>query len=132
MSRPVIFISATNDLRSARKFAGSILCAMGYEPVWQEIEPVEGGELLQVLRDRLAPCGLVLQLVGDRYGAEPPTPTEFGRLSYTQYEAVYAESILGLKVIYCFLDPGYATDPTESEPPEKRDLQAAYRQRVIA
>ena len=61
---------------------------MGYEPVWQDIAATEGGELLDVLRRRIEPCAVLVQLVGQRYGAEPPQPTaEFGRVSYTQFEA---------------------------------------------
>lgn len=54
-SRPVIFISATSDIRSARDLVGKVLYSMGYEPVWQDIEPTDGGELLEVLRRRIAP-----------------------------------------------------------------------------
>src|SRR5580704_14091579 len=109
--RPVIFISATSDLRSARNEVGKVLYLKGFEPVWQEIASTAGGRLLDVLRRRIAPASLVLQLVGQRYGAEPPQPTaEFGRVSYTQFEALEAEQ-LGKKVIYLFLDESFATSP---------------------
>jgi tetratricopeptide (TPR) repeat protein len=103
---------------------------MGYEPVWQDIEPSEGGELLQILRERVGRCNMMLQLVTERYGAEAPWPTpEFGRVSYTQFEALYAEK-LGQKVIYCFLNPGFPADPVPAEPEELRALQVAYRERL--
>jgi hypothetical protein len=130
-NKPVIFISATSDLRSARELVGKVLYSMGYEPVWQDIEATDGGELLDVLRQRLAPAALVIQLVGQRYGAEPPQPTkDFGRVSYTQFEALEAER-LGKKVIYHFLDATFPTDPAPPESPELAALQAAYRQRLI-
>jgi hypothetical protein len=69
--KPVIFISATTDLRSARDLVGKVLFSMGFEPVWQDIAAVDGGELLDVLRRRIAPAAVVVQLVGRRYGAEP-------------------------------------------------------------
>gem|GEM_PF-5762563 len=105
---------------------------MGYEPVWQDVEPTDGGELLAVLRQRMAPCQLMIQLVGSRYGAEPPVdqpPPTFGRVSFTQYEALHFES-LGRKVIYCFLDPTYPVDPASPESAELTALQAAYRRQI--
>src|SRR6202034_3301717 len=120
-----------SDLRSARDLVGKVLFSMGYEPVWQDIEPTDGGELLEVLRRRIAPCAMTVQLVGNRYGAEPPHPTaEFGRVSYTQFEALEAER-LGKKVIYHFLDETFPADPAGPEPPELTALQASYRQRLI-
>ena len=101
---------------------------MGYDPVWQDVEPTEGGELLDVLRRRVAASDLLLQLVGDRYGAEPPTATDdFGRLSYTQFEARYAESI-GRQAIYCFVSSEFAADESPPESEEKQSLQAKYRE----
>jgi hypothetical protein len=50
---------------------GKVLFSMGYEPVWQDIANTDGGELLDVLRRRIAPAAVVVQLVGRRYGAEP-------------------------------------------------------------
>lgn len=130
-SNPVIFISSTSDLRSARDLVGKVLYAMGYEPVWQDIEATDGGELIALLRRRLAPSAMVLQLVGRRYGAEPPHPTpEFGRVSYTQFETLEAERV-GMKVIYRFLDDGFPTDPAAPELPDRAAMQAAYRQRLI-
>jgi hypothetical protein len=132
IQKPAVFISSTSDLRSARDLVAKVLHSMGYEPVWQDVEPTDGGELLDVLRQRMAPCGLMIQLVGRRYGAEPPAdlrPADFGRVSFTQYEALYFEK-LGRKVIYHFLEPGFPTDPAAPEPPELADLQAAYRARI--
>jgi tetratricopeptide (TPR) repeat protein len=133
VSRPAIFISSTSDLRSARQLVANVLLSMGYEPVWQDIEPTEGGELLEVLRERMAPCSMMIQLVGKRYGGEPPEalrPPEFGRVSFTQYEALYFERTLGRKVIYHFLDANFPADPTVSEGAELTALQDAYRARI--
>jgi tetratricopeptide (TPR) repeat protein len=105
---------------------------MGYEPHWQDIEPTDGGEMLAVLRRWIEPSSLVIQLVGQRYGAEPPVPTtEFGRVSYTQFEALFAEKA-GKKVIYHFIEPGFPTDVTLAEPEDLKQLQAKYRERLVA
>jgi tetratricopeptide (TPR) repeat protein len=85
-----------------------------------------------MLRQRIDHCKGVLQIVGNCYGAEPPEadPT-FGRVSYTQYEALYARQ-RGKKVWYLFIDETFPVDPCEAEPEELRQLQAAYRKRLQA
>ena len=99
--KPRIFISAvTKELRSARQLVANTLVALGYEPVWQDIFDTSGEDIRAMLRSKIDSCSAVLQIVGDAYGAEPPPSDEkFGRVSYTQYEALYARSI-GKKVYY--------------------------------
>src|SRR6202043_3407635 len=73
--RPVIFISAvSSELRSARQLVANPLTFLGYEPEWQEIFGTEQGDLRGMLRRRVEASEGVVQLVGDCYGAEPPTP----------------------------------------------------------
>ena len=112
--RPAIFISAvSSELRSARQLVANTLSFLGYEPVWQDIFGTAEGDLRAMLRQRIDSCKGVVQLVGECYGAEPPVVDErFGRVSYTQYEALYASS-KGKKVWYLFLDDGFPTDPHE-------------------
>jgi hypothetical protein len=126
--RPTIFISSVSkELRSARQLVANTLTFLGYEPVWQDIFGTEGGDLRQMLRQQIDQCKGVVQLIGQCYGAEPPTPDEeFGRVSYTQYEALYARK-KGKKVWYLFMDESFPIDPHEPEPDELRQLQAAYR-----
>jgi hypothetical protein len=105
---------------------------LGYDPEWQDIFGTEEGDLRAVLRRRIDSCKGVVQLVGKCYGAEPPSIDEqFGRVSYTQYEALYASS-KGKKVWYLFLDESFPTDPHEVEEEEKEKLQSAYRARLKA
>jgi hypothetical protein len=117
----------SKELRSARQLVANTLTFLGYEPVWQDIFGTEGGDLRQMLRQQIDQCKGVVQLIGQAYGAEPPTPDEeFGRVSYTQYEALYARK-KGKKVWYLFMDESFPIDPHEPEPEELRQLQAAYR-----
>jgi tetratricopeptide (TPR) repeat protein len=129
--RPAIFISAVSrELRSARQLVANTLTFLGYEPVWQDIFGLEGGDLREVLRQKIDQCRGVVQLVGRAYGAEPPAiDPAFGRVSYTQYEAMYARQ-RGKKVWYLFIDETFPIDTYEPEPQELRELQAAYRDRV--
>jgi tetratricopeptide (TPR) repeat protein len=129
--RPAIFISAVSrELRSARQLVANTLTFLGYEPVWQETFGLEGGDLREVLQGKIDDCGGVVQLVGQLYGAEPPAiDPAFGRVSYTQYEALYARQ-RGKKVWYLFIDERFPIDAHEPEPAELRELQAAYRRRV--
>ena len=126
--RPTIFISSVSkELRSARQLVANTLTFLGYEPVWQDIFGTEGGDLRQMLRQQIDQCKGVVQLIGQCYGAEPPAPDEeFGRVSYTQYEALYARK-RGKKVWYLFMDESFPIDPHEPEPEELRQLQASYR-----
>lgn len=126
--RPTIFISSVSkELRSARQLVANTLTFLGYEPVWQDIFGTEGGDLRQMLRQQIDQCKGVVQLIGQCYGAEPPTPDEeYGRVSYTQYEALYARK-QGKKVWYLFMDESFPIDPHEPEPDELRQLQASYR-----
>ncbi len=126
-----MFISAVSrELRTARQLVANTLSFLGYEPVWQEIFGTETGDLRSVLRDKIDQCKGVVQLVGQCYGAEPSTPDEeFGRVSYTQYEALYARK-RGKKVWYLFIDENFPADPSDPEPNELRALQAAYRRRL--
>ena len=129
--RPVIFISATSDLRSARDLVGKVLYSMGYEPHWEEIQAVTGGEMLDVLRGWIEKASLVVQLVGRRYGKEPPhNAAEFGRVSYTQFEGLEAQRI-GKRVIYYLLDDRFPTKRAKPEPQELSSLQSDYRQRLV-
>jgi tetratricopeptide (TPR) repeat protein len=130
-SLPLIFISAVSrELRSGRQLAANTLTFLGYQPIWQDVFGTETGDLRGMLRQQIDQCKGVLQIVGNCYGAEPPqADPEFGRVSYTQYEALYARK-RGKKVWYLFIDETFPVDPCEAEPAELRALQAAYRQRL--
>jgi tetratricopeptide (TPR) repeat protein len=131
--RPPIFISAVSkELKSARQLVANTLQFLGYEPVWQDIFGTEQGDLREMLRKQIDQCKGVVQLLGQCYGAEPPAPDEqFGRVSYTQYEALYARQ-RGKKVWYLILDEHFTADAHEAEPEELRQLQATYTRRVRA
>jgi hypothetical protein len=83
---------------------------LGYEPIWQDVFGTEEGDLREVLRRQIDRCKGVVQLIGRSYGAEPPQPDpNFGRVSYTQYEALYARQ-RGKKVWYLFIDQSFPVD----------------------
>src|ERR1700675_1747786 len=115
--RAAIFISAVSrELKSARQLVANTLTFLGYQPVWQDIFGTETGDRPDLLRQQIDQCKGVVQLVGQSYGAEPPTPdAEFGRVSYTQFEALYARK-RGKKVWYLFIDETFPIDAHESEP----------------
>lgn len=117
--KPRIFISAVSkELRSARQIVANTLMALGYEPIWQDIFDTSGEDIRHMLRNKIDSCSALLQIVGEAYGAEPPTSDpKFGRVSYTQYEALYARSS-GKKVYYLI---GSNALPRDAEP-ESIDL----------
>jgi tetratricopeptide (TPR) repeat protein len=144
--KPRIFISTvTSELRSARQLAANVLQGLGYDPVWEDIFGAEPGDLKQVLRDKIDDCEGLIQIVGRGYGAEPSeADPEFGRVSYTQYEFLYARR-RGKKTWVFFAEDGCTQDrpleqldlprdPGHPDPAgyqaERRALQEAWRQRL--
>ena len=132
-ARNVIFVSAVSkELKSARQLVANTLHFLGHEAVWQDIFGSEQGDLREVLRKKIAASQGVVHLVGQCYGVEPPAiDAQFGRVSFTQYEALYARQ-QGRKVWVLLLDDTFAADPREPESDELRALQAAYRERIRA
>lgn len=129
--KPVIFISAVSkELAPSRQLVANTLLLLGYEPVWQDVFGTEAGDLKKVLRDKINRSRGVIQLVGNAYGFEPKTPDpEFGPVSYTQYEALYARK-RGLKVWYLQIEGTFPVTPYPPEPPEHIQRQAEYREKI--
>ena len=88
----VVFISCVSpEFRQIRGRVAAILTRVGYTPVFQEIFGTEPGDLRQVVRDKIDACKVLIQIVGQGYGAEPPiVDAKYGRVSYTQFEFLYA------------------------------------------
>jgi len=126
-----IFLSAvTSELGPAREIAARVLRTLGYEPVYQDEFPAGAGDLREFLQGLIDPCAAMIQLIGFRYGAEPPdVDAAYGRRSYTQYEAEYARRA-GKKVYYLLLDRECAVTCLAAEDPVLAGLQAAYRREV--
>ncbi|MEK6261867.1 MAG: DUF4062 domain-containing protein [Planctomycetota bacterium] len=130
---PPIFVSATSsDLGDARDLVVSVLGGMGYQSRVQPTFPFVGGDLRAELRRLIDECGMVIQLVGFRCGQVPTTddPT-FGRVSHTQYEALYAEQ-QGKRVLYITLPDTFPFTPYEPESEDKIALQRNYRDSLRA
>src|SRR6516164_3042265 len=94
MNQPAVFISCVSpEFRQTRSRVAVILTRLGYTLIIQEIFGTEPGDLRQVLRDKIDACEGLIQIVGQGYGAEPPTvDPNYGRVSYTQFEFLYAQS----------------------------------------
>src|SRR5215831_2677367 len=94
MNQPSVFISCVSpEFRQTRSRVAAILTRLGYTPLFQEIFGTEPGDLRQVLRDKIDACEGLVQIVGQCYGAEPPTvDVDYGRVSYAQFELLYARS----------------------------------------
>jgi tetratricopeptide (TPR) repeat protein len=92
MNRPAVFISCVSpEFRQTRSRVAAILTRLGYTPVIQEIFGTDAGDLRQVLGHKIDACEGLIQIVGQAYGAEPPTvDAKYGRVSYTQFEFIYA------------------------------------------
>ena len=90
--KPIIFISAVSEeFRGLRRDVADVLRKLGYDPHSQESLPTLEGDLRQALREQIDHCEGLIQIVGAGYGAEPPSiDADYGRVSYTQFEYLYA------------------------------------------
>jgi tetratricopeptide (TPR) repeat protein len=94
MNRPRLFLSAVSEeLQTARKEVTATVRNLGFDPVSQDDFPTGYGELRKWLREQIDSCEGLIQLIGYGYGAEPPeVDPDYGRVSYTQFEFLYASS----------------------------------------
>ena len=116
--KPCIFISAvSSELKTTRQLVANVLLRLGYDPIWQDIFGTESGDLRQVLRDKIDQCEGLIQIVGHGYGAEPPSvDPDLGRVSYTQFEFLYAQQ-QGKKTWLLFAEDGCARDTSLEQTP---------------
>ena len=145
--KPRIFISTvSSELGKIRQLTANVLQGLGYDPVWQDIFGTEPGDLTQVLRDKIDDCQGLIQIVGRAFGQEPSDPDpDFGRVSYTQFEFLYARK-RGKKTWLLFAEDGCTQDrplealdlpldPNYPDPAayqaERRALQEVWRQRLL-
>ena len=126
--KPALFISAdSRELRGARELVAGKLDILGYEATWLDATALASADVLEKLHRAVDAADGVIQLIGHGYGAEPGEPHEvFGRISHTQYEALYARQ-RGKSVWFILLDDTFPCDPHDAEPEDRRELQIAYR-----
>jgi len=124
-----IYVSATDELETAEEVTLAELTALGYGTMTRP--SVEGeSDLRPAIRKQIDRCLAVVQLVGRSFGEEPPTidPT-FGRVSYTQYEAMYARQ-RRKAVHHLLLSDKFPADAFVQEADDLSNLQKAYRRRL--
>jgi len=121
------FLSATGrGLKSFRVAAAEFLRERGFAPVVQEEFDCTYQEIRHLLRDQIAPCDVVVLLVGPAYGCQPLNwPDHLPRRSYTQLEYDLALE-LGKPVYLFFASPSCLLDPFAEEPAEDRQRQRDY------
>ncbi|QDV17760.1 hypothetical protein Pan153_24150 [Gimesia panareensis] len=90
---PRIFLSTvSSEFGFMRKAIAKLSTQFGYQPANQEILETESGKLENVPYRKINNCEGLIQLVRDAYVSEPPTlDEEFGGVSYTQQEFLYAQ-----------------------------------------
>ena len=132
-SPPAIFISGVSrELGSARQIIANHLYFLSYQPVWQDIFGFEAGDCLEFHRGKIDLCVAVIQLVGRSYGKEPTnSQNEFGTVSYTQFEALYAKK-KGKKVYYLLINDRYPKDAELEQSRELLERQKRYRDNILA
>ncbi len=105
---------------------------LSYQPVWQDVFGYETGDVLEFHRRKIDLCVAVIQLVGRNSGKEPiGSRHEFGRVSFTQFEALYSKK-RGKKIYYLLFNDAYPRDSTDPVPEEQLALQDRYRGEILA
>ena len=131
---PKVFISATSrDLKSYREVITQWARSRGYEPVVQDEFPVQSdyNTVVQMLRDKMAPCDAVIHLAGLYYGFEPShRPDGELRRSYTQLEYELGKE-LKRQVFRFIAREDYARDNEFTQTDEQAKLQRLHRQRLM-
>ena len=130
-----IFISATTrELKSCRLVVAEWARADGHDVVVQdefEIQP-DYVTVVQMLRDKLAPCDAVIHLVGMYYGFEPANrPDGELRRSYTQLEYELGKE-LGRQVFRFIARDDHVPDQPIEQTDEEAGLQLQHRERLTA
>ena len=130
-SHPALFVSAvSSELKTARKLVADTLRSLDIEVEVQEIFNVPTGDLRGAIREKIDRCHGVIQLVGQRYGFEPPSFEKlFDSYSYTQFEARYAVE-KDQPVWFLILDKDFPSDTAEEETAGKRAFQDAWRENI--
>jgi hypothetical protein len=137
MNRPRLFLSAVSaEFKTARQSVAETIRILGFDSVSQDDFPTGYGELKRWLREQIDTCDGLVQIAGEGYGAEPPTAdAEFGRVSYTQYEFLYArhkakKTWLIIAGMDCRRDkPVDQLDlPRDTDHPDPKGYQAERRQ----
>jgi tetratricopeptide (TPR) repeat protein len=139
---PKVFISAASgDLRGARQVVKEALLTIGCHPVEQTNFPPDYRTVSDMLRGKIEECQALIHIAGPRYGAEPDPaclPPDVSRRSYTQMEHHLARELAEQRGdqrfrVYTFVCPEdfpYDNEP-DSEPAEKRELQARHRRAIL-
>ncbi len=130
---PSVFVSATSrDMKSYRAVVAEWARSRGYVVVVQDEFPVHSdyGTIVQMLRDKLAPCDAVVHLAGLFYGFEPTNrPDGEQRRSYTQLEYELGKE-LRRQVFRFIAREDYPLDQPILQSDEHAELQRKHRQRL--
>lgn len=134
MPKPKVFISGTSrDLKSYREVVTAWAEQQDYDPVVQDYFGVQSdyGTVVQMLREKLAPCDAVIHLAGMFYGFEPTNrPSGEMRRSYTQLEFELGKEFQ--RQVFRFIArEDYKPDNEFTQTDEQAELQKLHRQRLM-
>ena len=130
---PKVFVSATSrDLRSYRQVVADWAKSRDLDVVIQddfEVQP-DYVTVVKLLRDKIAPCDIVIHLAGLFYGFEPANlPPAETRRSYTQLEYELGKEYN--RPVYRFIArDNYTPDNPYTQTPEQAELQLKHRNRL--
>jgi hypothetical protein len=124
--RFTVFISATTaELGDCRGLVGKILIQSGIFPVEQSDFSPDHREIADLIRATILPVDAVICLIGHAFGSSPDLLR-----SYTQIEFDIADQ-LGKPIFVFIARDDIERAEEQAEPQHLRDLQSAFRQKVI-
>jgi tetratricopeptide (TPR) repeat protein len=137
---PRVFVSATTrDLGEHRRRVTESLNRAGCHVEVQEDFTAHGGKFLQKLRDYIASCDLVVCLVGDHFGWQPPDAALIPSpardrypeplVSATEWEYFLADDC-GCDVFLYLSEPGFTPATPSDDTPEKAAAHQRFREHL--
>ncbi len=130
LTREIYISAVASELWVARDAVAESLTRLGYSPVWHEFPDQDSADSRPLVARRIRRCKAVIQIVGRRYGPEPPLTKQLGgRTSYAQYEALCARAV-DQPVWHFILDDQFPVESSAAEPADMEQLQLSYRRRV--
>jgi serine/threonine protein kinase len=128
-------VSATSrDLGSFRRAVSDVLITLDVLPVVQDHFAPDSRTVVEMLREKITLCDVVICLIGRAYGREPLSRTGVDRRrSYTQLE--YDTAIELEKPVFVFVasdDCPVDVSPEDAEPVELQSLQTEHLKQIVA
>ncbi|HEU4593621.1 MAG TPA: DUF4062 domain-containing protein [Pyrinomonadaceae bacterium] len=119
ISKFLVFISSTSDLRDERQALKQLLGKFGiYEPYLYEDEPARRDSPEERCREMVQRSSAFVGLLGGRYGTPYPPPGDSGSIVEWEFDTAHSREDLGLIAVMIKRIP-----PAQVEPPQLKFIE---------